>query len=259
MFRAVIAVGLFLHAASAAEPVSRTWTVDGTKREALVVVPESAKDKPALVFDFHGHGGTAKHAARAHALHKPMPDAVVVYPQGLPSTTPNDPDGKRAGWQIREKGYDDRDLKFFDAMLDSLGKEFKTDPKRVFVTGHSNGGAMTYLLWAARGDKLAAVAPVAGANVPAVLVKLKPKPCLHVAGEKDAIVKFAGQKLVMDAVKRLNKVEADGKPWEKHGTLYPAKGSDGAAFVAAVHPGGHEYPAFTAELIAKFFKEFGGK
>lgn len=259
MVRSLFVVVALTVPATAAEPVKREWTVAGVKREALVVAPASAVSRPALVFDFHGHGGTARHAARAHALHTHLPDAVVVYPQGLPAVTPNDPDGKRAGWQIREKANDDRDLKFFDAMLESLGKEFRTDPKRVFVTGHSNGGAFTYLLWATRGDKIAAVAPVAGSNVPAVILKLKPKPCLHVAGETDAIVRYAGQKLVMNAVKRTNKVEPDGKPWEKHGTLYPAKGPDGAAFVAAVHPGGHEYPGWTAGLIAKFFTEFGGK
>jgi polyhydroxybutyrate depolymerase len=260
MFRAAIVVALFLSAAPAAEPVSRTWTVDGTKREALIVAPASAMDNPALVFDFHGHGGTGKHAARAHALHKHLPDAVVVYPQGLPTATPKvDPDGKRPGWQLNTGTDGDRDLKFFDVMLESVSKEFKTDPKRVFVTGHSNGGAFTYLLWAERGDKLAAVAPVAATGTLRVMTKLKPKPCLHVAGEKDPLVKFAGQKLAMNAVKRVNKTEAAGTPWNKHGTLHPAKGSDGAAFVAAVHPGGHEYPAFAAELIAKFFMEFGGK
>lgn len=259
MTRAMFVVVLLAGPVAAAEPMKREWTVAGTKREALVIAPASASGKPALVFDFHGHGGTARHAARAHALHTHLPGAVVVYPQGLPSVTPNDPDGKRAGWQVREKTADDRDLKFFDAMLDSLGKEFHTDPKRVFVTGHSNGGAFTYLLWATRGDKLAAVAPVAGAVGLAAILKLKPKPCLHVAGEKDAIVRFEGQQRVMNAVKRTNKVESGGKPWEKHGTLYPAKGSDGAAFVAAIHPGGHEYPTFTAGLIAKFFMEFDGK
>lgn len=59
----------------------------------------------------------------------------------------------------------------------------------VYAMGHSNGGAFTYLLWATRGDVLAAVAP-SGAAAGRSLPDLKPKPVLHVAGEKDELVRF---------------------------------------------------------------------
>ena len=50
---------------SAQDPTPRTWDVDGVKREALVYAPaKKSEGKVPLVFDFHGHGGTAKHAAR---------------------------------------------------------------------------------------------------------------------------------------------------------------------------------------------------
>jgi len=46
----------------------RAWEVDGVKRQALVCEPskKSAARIP-LVFDFHGHGGTARHAVRTYA------------------------------------------------------------------------------------------------------------------------------------------------------------------------------------------------
>ena len=236
----------------AADPTARTWTVDGVKREAQVVAPAGTPTR--LVFDFHGHGGTARHAARAHALHAHLPDAVVVYPQGL--NTPGqltDPDGKKTGWQGNAGLQGDRDLKFFDAMLADLLKDHSLDPKRVYSTGHSNGGGFTYLLWAERGDKLAAVAPVAAGGGLRVMAKLTPKPCLHAAGEADPLVKFAGQRLVMNAVRKVNGCGADGSPWEGKGKRFPGK--DGADLVEVVHPGGHEYPAFAAGLIAAFFKQ----
>ena len=56
----------------------------------------------------------------------------------------------------RESGdQGDRDLKFFDEVLSTLKKEYKVDANRVYATGHSNGGAFTYLLWGERGDVFA--------------------------------------------------------------------------------------------------------
>src|SRR4051794_4895289 len=84
---------------SAAEPKSRTWDIDGVKREALIVAPATPAKSP-LMFVFHGHGGTAKAAATRYAFHKHWPEALTVYPQGIP--TPGkltDPEGKRTGWQ----------------------------------------------------------------------------------------------------------------------------------------------------------------
>jgi polyhydroxybutyrate depolymerase len=66
-------------------------------------------------------------------------------------------------WQKTFGDQNDRDLKFFDAVLATLKKDCRIDEKRVYATGHSNGGAFTYLLWAARGDVFAAVAPCAAA------------------------------------------------------------------------------------------------
>src|SRR5438445_13596446 len=101
--------------AQAPEPTARTWEIDGVKRDALVY-PASKKSegKLPLVFDFHGHGGTARNAARTHHIHETWPEAVVVYMQGLP--TPGkltDPEGKRSGWQSGPGDQKDRDLKCF--------------------------------------------------------------------------------------------------------------------------------------------------
>ena len=146
----------------------------------------------------------------------------------------------------------DRDLKFFDTVLARLKKDYKIDSKRVFATGHSNGGAFTYLLWAERGDVLAAVAPSAGMTVESV-PKLKPKPVMHIAGEKDALVKFDWQERTIAAVRKINGCEAEGKPWDKDCTIYASK--TGTPVIAYVHAGGHVVPDAGPELIVKFFKE----
>ena len=238
---------------SAEQPARREWTVDGVTREALVHAPSKAKTEATpLVFAFHGHGGTMNNAARTFAYHTLWPDAIVVYPQGL--NTPGrltDPEGKKPGWQSGPGDQGDRDLKFFDTILESLRHDCKVDAKRIYATGHSNGGGFTYLLWAMRGDRFAAVAPSAAA-APKVQSLLKPKPVLHLAGENDPLVKYAWQQFTMTALRKLNEC-GEGKSWEKFCTLYPSK--IGTPVVTFIHPGGHQFPSEAPATIVKFFKE----
>jgi polyhydroxybutyrate depolymerase len=198
----------------AADLERREFTVDGVAREALVYIPTSAKtDATPVVFAFHGHGGNMRNAARSFAYHSAWPEAIVVYPQGL--NTPGrltDPEGKKPGWQGGVGDQGDRDLKFFDTMLSALEKDAKVDSKRIYSTGHSNGGGFTYLLWAARGEKLAAVAPSAAAAARSRTL-LKPKPVLHAGSEKDPLVKFEWQRATIEIVKNLNEC-GEGQPWK---------------------------------------------
>lgn len=241
-----------------AELKQREWTIDGTVRQALVSISASAATNFApLVFAFHGHGGSASQAARSFGYHEVWPEAVVVYMQGLP--TPGqltDLEGKKAGWQKDAADQGGRDLKFFDAVLNSLQKECKIDPKRIYATGHSNGGGFTYLLWAERGDVFAAVAPSGALSLPA-LPKLKPKPVLHLAGKSDPLVKYAWQEKMMLAVRKLNGCAGAGVPWASSGslagTLYPS--AAGTPLITLIHPDGHTFPKEAPELIVRFFKE----
>lgn len=242
------------NSAAADSPTRMEWKVDGIIREALVYAPVAAKTTPCpVVFAFHGHGGTMQHAARKFAYHKLWPEAIAVYMQGLNTPgTLTDPEGKRSGWQKTFGDQNDRDLKFFDAVLATLKKDYRVDARRVYATGHSNGGGFTYLLWAARGGVLAAVAPCAAAARPDFRQHMKPKPVFHMAGENDPLVRFAWQQRTIDAVRKLNGC-GEGEPWGEHCTLYPSKG--GTPVVTYIHPGGHELPNDVPSAIVKFFKQ----
>lgn len=233
---------------------SRTWKVGDVTREALVYVPAGTGAKRPLVFVFHGHGGRSEFSARTFAAHKHWPEAVCVYPQGLPTAVPVlDPEGKRSGWQKFVGDQKDRDLEFFDAMLKSLVAEEGIDEKRVFSAGHSNGGYFTYVLCAARHDKLAAAAPVAGAVNPRDVKTMKPLPVLHVAGEADKIVPYATQEKTMAQLRTLNKCEEKGKAAGKYCTEYNS--ANGPPVVTFIHPGGHNVPDGAPERIVEFFKQ----
>lgn len=238
----------------AQEPTFRTWDIDGVERGALVCEPAKKRvGKIPLVFDFHGHGGTAKHAARTHRLHEAWPEALVVYMQGL--NTPGkltDPEGKRPGWQHGRGDQKDRDLKFFDAELASMLNDYRIDENRIYATGHSNGGAFPYLLWAKRGDRFAAFAPVAAA-AGLYFREAKPKPLFHAASEKDPLVRFAMQQRTLDYVKKLNGCDDRSEDWAKACRLYPSK--TGTPVVIYLHAEGHNDPEATPALIVKFFQE----
>ena len=208
-----------------------------------------------IVFAFHGHGGTMKNAANGMGYHRLWPDAIAVYLQGL--NTPGrltDPEGRKSGWQKYAGDQGDRDLRFFDAVLSDLRTDCRIDEKRIYATGHSNGGGFTYLLGSERGDLFAAVAPSASAcavgelpeDLPEGLAPraaadrknmkpLKPKPVMHIAGEQDPLVRFAWQKRTIDALLRLNGC-GESQPWAGPCTLYPSK--TGTPVVTYIHPGG---------------------
>jgi polyhydroxybutyrate depolymerase len=237
--------------------MEREWTVRNVSRTALMHVPLN-KDSggPPVVFAFHGHGGNSAQAARSLAIHQYWPEAIVIYPQGL--KTPGkltDPEGRRAGWQHDVGEQDDRDLKFFDTVLATLKVESQIDESRIYSIGHSNGAAFTYVLWAARHEIFAAVAPSAaapGRKGP----QLKPLPALHVAGETDALVKYSWQHLAMEHVRKLNGCNADGSPWKSAGTLKGTiyQSASNTPLVTLIHPGGHRYPREASALIVEFFK-----
>ena len=167
-----------------------TWQVDGVSREGLLHIPESATSKATpIIFAFHGHGGTMRHALSSFGYDKHWPEAISVYLQGL--NTPGrltDPEGKKSGWQGMQGDQGDRDLKFFDAVLAELKRDYKIDDRRIYSTGHSNGGGFTYLLWQQRGDVFAAMAPSSASMLRKGGAELKPLPVLHVAGEADPLV-----------------------------------------------------------------------
>ncbi len=253
LFRLVLVLATTAALRAVDAPGRREWTIDGVTREGLVHVPATAKSQPApLVFVFHGHGGNMRNVARTFALHTLWPEAIVVYLQGL--NTPGrltDPEGKKPGWQNAPGLHGDRDLKLFDAVLAGLRAECRVDDARIYSTGHSNGGGFTYLLWAARGEILAAVAPSASA-ANAVRTQLKPKPVMHLAGRKDALVKFEWQEATMRQLRALNGC-GEGSPWAKDCILYASR--TGTPVVTMIHDGAHGFPKEGPALIVKFFRE----
>jgi predicted peptidase len=96
-------------------------------------------------------------------------------------------------------------------VLAMVREEFRVDPKRIYLTGHSMGGAGTYFLGAKHADIWAAVAPVAPAsflmnqNRAEILRGIQDGgvPILVVQGDIDEAVPVANTRMWVDTMKEL--------------------------------------------------------
>ena len=242
----LVGLVLVLSACGASAKVMR-WEVGGETREAIVYAPAASPggEKVPLVLSFHGRGDNMQNFQYTN-VHAAWPDAIVVYFQGLETL------GGLAGWQVEQGGDNDRDLKLVDVALASLREAYNVDDDRIYVTGFSNGGMFTYLLWAERPGVFAAYAPVAGRLRPSVRPK-QPRPLFHVAGELDRQVTFSDQKAAIEIAIDVNGVGGTTTRCGDGCTIY---GSGAPAKVMTwIHSGGHVYPRGTSERIVSFFHD----
>lgn len=143
-------------------------SVDGRQRSYILHLPPSYnnKTKMPLVIVLHGGGGNAENIMTTTGFSAKADAAgfIVVYPNGT-SRLNNDNlltwnAGNCCGYAL-DNNVDD--VSFIRALIDELLGRLAVDPARIYATGMSNGGMMCYLLACQLSDKIAAIAPVAGA------------------------------------------------------------------------------------------------
>jgi polyhydroxybutyrate depolymerase len=240
------------------DAINQTFDVDGVERTAVIY--PSAKPAPKagapLALGFHGHGGRAELMARRWSLHTLWPEAVVIYPQGLPSATTIDPDGVRPGWQIAPGGQNDRDVRFVDAMIEWAQKQYKIDPDRIYAVGHSNGARFANVLWKTRGEKFAAFCS-ASAQGGLLVGDAIPRSIFAIAGENDRIVRYDGQVRSIEVYRSVLKTDSSKAVTKGYARTEP--GINGTELVTYLHPGGHEFPQDALTLVVEFFKRHSRK
>ena len=186
---------------------------DGKESPYVVFVPadyDGKKEYPVILF-LHGAGETNSGKAGGQ-----MPVNVGIGPaiKKQEKTFPAIvliPRAEGFGW-----GADTANAKRALAMLDEVMKEYKGDPKRVYLTGLSMGGMGTWSLAAAHPDKWAAIVPICGRGDVKTAEKFKDVPCWAFHGDADTAVKVDGSRDFIEALKK-----AGGKP--KY-TEYPGVG-----------------------------------
>jgi polyhydroxybutyrate depolymerase len=237
------------------EPVSASGTLQSgglARTYHLYRPPElAAATSTPLVVVLHGgfgHGTGAERlyhwdaAARKHQF-------VVVYPDGIGASWNA---GTCCGAATR-RNLDD--VGFLSALVQRLEQEDGIDPRRVYVTGMSNGAMMTYRMACEAPFPIAAIGPVAGTlGVPCD--HARPTSVLHIHGSADRNVPFAGgvgigfdrteRLAVPDALARWRELDRCAKPVTTTAGVVATQRSDCAdgrvVELITVAGAGHQWP-----------------
>ena len=178
--------------------VNGTLQVDGRERTYLLNLPPTYYDGAgfSLVIAMHGGGGEAIQFESSSKLTEKANAAgfIVVYPEGVKSTGLLKVRTWNAG-QCCDYAVNNNidDVNFISKLIDELTAKYKINPRKVFATGHSNGGMMSYRLACELSGKIAAIAPNACTMVVTrPCQSSRPVPVLHMHSERDKNIPYQG-------------------------------------------------------------------
>jgi poly(3-hydroxybutyrate) depolymerase len=163
--------------------------VGSTTRTFIVYTPSGLPEQPPLVIAMHGLGGSGDQHRSSSGFDKVADYGkfVVVYPDGTykmsSSSTAN-------GWDISSNA----DVEFISALIDTMKVKYKIDPNRIYATGFSMGGMMSYKLACSLSDKIAAIGPSSGYPLGNMITSCKPSRPIsicHAHGTSDSTVPYS--------------------------------------------------------------------
>jgi polyhydroxybutyrate depolymerase len=183
------------------KPGDYTFTIshDGLTRMVRMHVPASydpASPTPLLVA-LHGGGGSMDYQAddARYGLISKSEQAgfIAVFPNGYSKFR----SGKFATWNAgnccggaRDNHVDD--VSFIRQVVANATRQMNIDRKRIYATGMSNGGMMSYRLACEMPDVFSAIAAVAGTDNTISCNPKNPVSVLHIHAKNDTHVLFGG-------------------------------------------------------------------
>jgi polyhydroxybutyrate depolymerase len=231
----------------AAAAASGRFTIDvaGTPREYILALPDDydASRPYRLVFTWHPGGGSAQGTANNfYGLPQQAEgSAIFVSPEGIDQ-----------GWA----NTGGRDTAFLDAMLDRFGAELCFDQSRVFSTGFSYGGMMSFAIACGRADVFRAIAPMSGALFSGCEDGDAPIAMFGFHGTTDAVVDIAQGVRARDVVVERNGCQPEADALEVDGCLAFQGCSEGHPVTWCEFDGGHTPAPQSAPRIWSFFSQF---
>ncbi len=178
-----------------AQSITKSFTYDGLEREYIIYLPTGYTPgvQMPLLLGLHGLGDTPSNFQNVGF--NSIADAegfIPVYPAAQGSFLGN---AWNSGTPLNP---DIDDVGFISALIDSMAVNYNIDADRVYSTGYSMGGIMSYRLACELSDKIAAIASGSGLLAAGVADNCNPvrnMPVLHVHGTDDPTVPYAGSAL----------------------------------------------------------------
>jgi polyhydroxybutyrate depolymerase len=201
---------------STAQDISASLTAGNLTRTYQAHVPAKADSAAALPLVIALHGGNGSGASMRNLTSlDTVADAngfVVAYPDGYSESWA---DG-RGTTDAEVAGVDD--VAFIGALIDDIAARTPIDPRRVYVTGISNGGMMSLRLACALSSRIAAVAPVAAAMPSALVASCAPAravPVMIVHGDQDSLIPRNGGTVPLGAGGAVESTDASVALWNR--------------------------------------------
>ncbi len=237
-------------------------TFGGLDRSYRLYLPEGLQIPAPLVVMLHGGFGSAAQAERAYGWDQLADSAkfAVAYP-----------DGEGRAWNThggccgRPGRTNVDDIGFISAVVDDVGSNIGIDTDRVYATGISNGGMMSYAL-ACNTGMFAAIGPDSATQLDGCSAP-HPTSVMHIHGTDDRMIRYDGEPGVGVA-----RIDGPAVPdlnafWRGVDRCAPpATSTDGpvttstadcadtrSVVLTTVAGGGHEWPAFATAALWQFF------
>ena len=181
------------------QTINASITHGSLQRDYILYVPASysAGNEAPLLFNFHGYTSNAWQQAFYSNFNTVADDEgfIIVYPEGTLDNTGT------SHWNVGWGGSTVDDIGFTSALIDSISADYSINQDRVYSTGMSNGGFMSYQLACELSDRIAAIASVTGSMNMGWFNSCNPNhpmPIMEIHGTADGNVPYATIPSIMD-------------------------------------------------------------
>jgi poly(hydroxyalkanoate) depolymerase family esterase len=136
------------------QTVNLNYKVAGVDRQTILYAPSGLGANPPLVYVIHGFNMSGQQEVQLTQMNKVADTGkfVVVYPNALKNA------GNQQSWDMTGPN----DYAYLLSLIDTAEGRYKIDRKRVYVSGFSMGGFLSFNLGCRYADVIAAIAPVSG-------------------------------------------------------------------------------------------------
>lgn len=172
--------------------INGSFVHNGINRTYRLYIPESYNpgNQAPLVMNLHGYG-SSNIEQEFYGDFRPIADTagfLLVHPNGTPDNFNTN------HWNTFGTSTVD-DVGFLSALIDTLAANYNVDLERVYSTGMSNGGFMSFHLACFLSERIAAIASVTGTMTPSNFNNCDPQrpvPVMQIHGTLDGTVPYNG-------------------------------------------------------------------